>query len=88
MELAMIIIVILLAYCLSQKLESLDITRRISPSQNLSSKKEGSTDKSGLLPAIRLVLREPPDDPKGESRETVTLIVTDSFHKRWEVTSE
>jgi len=44
-------------------------------------------DKTGLSPATGLALRTPPDEPKAESGETITVIVTegDDFHDEWEI---
>lgn len=84
MELAVSILVILLAFWLFHKLGGLE---RKSTAQKLSGKGEGPNDKAGLSPAIALVLRKSPDDANAESGETITVIVTegDPFHEEWEV---
>jgi hypothetical protein len=90
LELIIILYAGLLAYILIQKLRGRAIPWNSTGTKDVHGKEMRQENKSELIPAIKLVLRESSDDVHPESGETITLIFTDrdSFHEEWEIIAD
>jgi hypothetical protein len=90
MELVIILYAGLLVYILIQKLRDRDIPWNSTSTKGVYGKEIRQENKSALIPASKLVLREQSDDVHPESGETITLILTDrdSFHEEWEIVAD
>ncbi len=88
MELAISVIISLVAYCLFHKLG--ELTKTSKDAQELTGQADGPSDKAGLSPGIKMVLRKEPEYPNGETGETVSVIATegDFLQGEWEVISD